>query len=187
MKYANSLDTAADRLLSERQKPKPSGWWKWVLVLLLAGLFVYRSTRPVMRLSAEPPPSFYDHNRKWDRREAQHERLLARAYWNVAIQRIQSRYSPMSPLPAEPPPQFEISEAAATLESGMITARVHYWERLREVWSNGDAWVVSYGWNTGWAESTLNSIPQYLPKSVTAVFQSLGDIFNDIANKIAVR
>lgn len=68
----------------------------------------------------------------------------------------------------------------------MMTARNYYWERLRNVWNERDAWVVSYGWNTSWAESALNSLPQYLPKSVTAVFQSLVDIFNNIAKKIAV-
>lgn len=185
MKHANSLDTAADQLLLEQPRPKPSGWWKWALVLILAGLFVYRSTRPVVRLSADPPPSFYDHNRNWGHQQTQHERV-ARAYWNVAIQQIQNRYSPAWPLPADPPPQFRISAEATTLESGMMTARNYYWERLRNVWNERDAWVVSYGWNTSWAESALNSLPQYLPKSVTAVFQSLVDIFNNIAKKIAV-
>lgn len=186
MKHANSLDTAADRLLTERPKPKPSGWWKWFLVLSLAGFFVYRSTRPVVRLSAEPPPSFYDHDRNWNQEQMRRARLLAHAYWDVAVRQIQTRYSPTSPLPAEPPPQFQISEAAMTLESGMMTARNHYWDRLREVWSDGDAWVVSYRWNTSWAESALNSLPEYMPKWVTDVFQSLVNRFYDIANKIGV-
>lgn len=186
MKHANSLDIAADYLLIERPKPKPSGWWRWALVLILAGLFVYRSTRPVVRLSADPPPSFFDHNRNWDRQRIQHERLVARAYWDVAVQRIQTRYSPASRLPAEPPPEFRISAKAATLESGMMTARNHYWDRLRNVWNERDAWAVSYGWNTRWAENVLNSLPRYLPKSVTAVFRGLVNIFNDIAKKIAV-
>jgi hypothetical protein len=185
MKHANSLDTVADHLLTEKPEPKRSGWWKWALVLVLVGLFVYRSTRPVVRLSAEPPPSFYDHNRNWDRQQMQRERRLARAYWNVAVLRIQTRFSPYRPLPAEPPPQFQISDAANTLESGMIAARDHYWYRLRDVWNERDAWVVSYGWNTGWIESVLKSLPQYLPKSVTAVFQMLIDVFNDIAQKIS--
>jgi hypothetical protein len=113
------------------------------------------------------------------------ERRLALAYWNVAVQRIQAHYSPYRPLPTEPPPQFQISDAAETLEAGVNAARVHYWYRLRDVWNERDAWVLSYGWNTGWVESALNSFPQYLPKSVTAVFQMLIDLFNDIAQKIS--
>jgi hypothetical protein len=186
MKHANSLDIAADHVLIERPRQTSRGWWKWALVLSLVGLFVYRSTRPVVRLSADPPPSFYDHNRNWDRQKVQHERLVARAYWNVAVQQIQTHYSPVRPLPAEPPPQFKISAAAATLESGMVTARNRYWYRLRDVWDERDAWVVSYGWDTEWAETTLNSLPHYLPRSVTAAVQALVDIFKGIAKRIAV-
>lgn len=68
----------------------------------------------------------------------------------------------------------------------MVTARNRYWYKLREVWSQRDAWVVSYGWNTDWVESTLNSLPQYLPRGVKAAFQSLVDLFHNIAQKIAV-
>jgi hypothetical protein len=185
MKHANSLDIAADHLLTERTERRHLGWWKWLFVLVLVGLFVYRSTRPVVRLSAEPPASFFDHNRGWDREQAQKERLLARAYWNVAVLRIQAHYSPYRPLPAQPPPQFQISGAADTVESGVFASRNHYWSRLRDVWHESDAWVVSYGWNTDWVESGLKSLPQYLPKPVTAVFQSLVDLFNDIAQRIS--
>jgi hypothetical protein len=185
MKHANSLDTVADPLLTEQPEQNRLWRWKWLFILVLIGLFVYRSTRPVMRLAAEPPPSFYDHNRGWNRQQMQKRRLLARAYWKVAVLRIQAHYSPYRPLPAEPPPQFQIPDAAETSESGVISARNHYWYRLRDVWQERDAWVVSYGWNTGWVESTLNSLPQYLPKPVTAVFQGLVDLFNDIAQRIS--
>jgi hypothetical protein len=57
---------------------------------------------------------------------------------------------------------------------------------LRDVWNERDAWVVSYGWNTDWAEAELNSLPRYLPKAATAVFDTLIDIINDIAKKIPV-
>ena len=185
MKHANSLDTGADHLLTEEPERRHFGWWKWLFVLVLIGLFVYRSTRPVMRLSAEPPPSFYAHNRGWDQQQIQKERLLARAYWNVAVVRIQTYYSPYRPLPAQPPPQFQISDAADTVESGVIAARNRYWYKLRDVWNERDTWVVSYGWNTGWVENALKSLPQYLPKSVTAVFRTLVDLFNDIAKRIS--
>jgi hypothetical protein len=154
-------------------------------LLILAVLFVYRSTRPVMRLSAEAPPAFCDYNRTWNRQVRQHERRLARAYWSVAVLRIQRYYSPHRPLPVEPPRQFQISGATQSLESNMISGRTHYWRRLRQVWVNRDAWVVSYGWNTDWVEGTLNTLPRYLPKSVVGAFQRLVDLFIGIANKIS--
>jgi len=185
MKHANSLDTAADHLFHERPVRKRSGWWKWALALVLAALFAYRSMRPVMRLSAEPPPAFYEYNRTWDRQKRQQERRLALAYWSVAVRRIQKHYSPERPLPADPPPQFRIADAASRLETDMMAGRVHYWYRLRKVWNQSDAWVVSYGWHTDWLERGLNSLPRYLPRSVTGVVQSFVDFFNDIAQTIS--
>lgn len=186
MRHSNSLRTAEDHLLGEQPKPNRWGWWKWVVALTLVLLFVYRSTRPVVRLSAEPPAAFYDYNRKWDRQELRRERQLARAYWNVAVLRIQRYYSPNRPLPANPPPQFKVSKAGIASGSDSLAQRAHYWYRLRHVWKERDAWVVSYGWNTDWVERSLNAAPRYLPKHVTDAFQRVVDLFNDIAQEISV-
>ena len=185
MKHANSLDTAVDHPFHERPVRKRLGWWKWALVVILVMLFVYRSTRPVMRLSAQPPPAFYGYNRTMDRRQRHYERALALAYWNVAIRRIQSDYLPGKPLPADPPPEFQVADAASALETDVMATRVHYWYRLREVWNRRDAWVVSYGWSIDWLERSLNALPQYLPRSVTGIIQSLVDFVNDVAQEIS--
>jgi hypothetical protein len=185
MKHSNSLYDLENELFPEPRKRQQPGIWKWVVALTLVLLFIYRSTRPVMRLSADPPPSFYDYNRSWNRQERQHERLVAQAYWHVAVRRIQTYYSPDRPLPEDPPPQFQINAVASDLESDMTAARVHYWYRLREVWSQRDAWVVSYGWNTDWVASTMDSLPQYVPRSVQSVIQSLFNLVNDIAQRIS--
>lgn len=185
MRHANSLDIPENHPFGERPPRKRSGHWKWVLALILAGLFVYRSMRPVMRLSAEPPPAFYGYNRTRDRQQRQRERYLALAYWSVAVRRIQKRYSPNRPLPADPPPQFRIAAAARTLETGVMSRRVYYWYRLRKVWNQHDTWVVSYGWNTGWVERALNSLPRYLPRSVRGVVQSFVDFFTDVGQEIS--
>jgi hypothetical protein len=155
-------------------------------VLILAVLFVYRSTRPVMRLSAEPPPAFYGYNRNLDQQQRHYERALALAYWNVAVRRIQIQYSPDRPLPADPPPQFRVADASSTLETDVMAARVHYWYRLREVWNQRDAWIVSYGWSIDWLEHSINTLPQYLPRAVTGVIQSLVDFVNDVAQEISL-
>lgn len=185
MKHVNSLDIPENHPFAERPARKRSGHWKWALVLVLAGLFVYRSTRPTMRLSAEPPPAFYGYNRTWDRQQRLRERRLALAYWSVAVVRIQKYYSPKRPLPADPPAQFRISDSASPLEADLMAGRVHYWNRLRKVWKEGDTWVVSYGWNTGWVERALNSVPRYLPRSVTGAVQSFVDFFGDVAQEIS--
>lgn len=185
MKHANSLDIPENHPFGERPARKRFGYWKWALALVLAGLFIYRSTRPVMRLSAEPPPAFYEFSRTSDREGRQRERRLALAYWNVAVRNIQKFYSPGRPLPADPPPQFRISDAASPLETDLMAGRLQYWNRLRKVWLEGDTWDVSYGWNTDWLERALNALPRYLPRSVTGVVQSFVDFFNDVAQEIS--
>jgi hypothetical protein len=185
MRHSNSLNTAEDGLLTEEPKPRRSGWWKWALGLILVSLFVYRSTRPVIRLSAEPPPSFYDHNRTLNRQESQRERQLARAYWNVAVRRIQTSYPRNRPLPTDPPPQFLVSKGTNPPESAGTTARAHYWYRLRGVWNDRDTWEVSYRWNTDWVKKSLNAAPRYVPRSVMGAFQKLVNLFNDIGQEIS--
>lgn len=181
MKHPNFLYTLEDELFPLPRKPRHSGWWKWAIGLALCGLFVYRSTRPTVRLSADPPPSFFDYNQDWSPQRRLEERRLAEAYWRVAVRRIQGQYSPEASLPADPPPQFRIADAAQSLESDVTAARVHYWRRLREVWSHRDAWVVSYRWNTDWVSSTINSLVQNLPYGIRNLFQQIADFFSAVA------
>lgn len=185
MKHLNTLSSAGERLYCETGKRRGSGWWKWAPAIILGSLFVYRSTRPAMRLRSEPPPSFYDYSRAWSQAKLQHEKRLADAYWQVAVRRIQRQYSPNRPLPLDPPPQFQIGGSANSLNSGVVAGRVHYWFRLRKVWSQRDAWSVSYRWNTNWVESVVSSFPQYIPQWVSNIFQGLIILFNGIGQRIS--
>lgn len=184
MKQSDSMYTLEDDLFRKPSKRKNSGWGKWALVIILALLFVYRSTRPVMRLRADPPPSFYDYSPTWSKEERQHERSAARAYWQVAVQRIQMHYSPDKPLPADPPPSFQIGDAASSMERDIIASRIHYWYQLREVWRQRDAWETSYRWNTDWVENSLNSMQQNAPQWLSNGFQAVIGWFNAIAQRI---
>ena len=185
MKHLNSLYSLEAELFPEPRKRRNPGIWKWVILIVLGWLFVYRSTRPVVRLSAQPPPSFYDHNRSWDPQQEQHARSVAREYWRVAVRRIQREYSPNKPLPESPPAQFQIADTASALESDAVAARAHYWYRLREVWNEREAWVVSYGWNTAWVGNTLDALPQYIPYWFSGVIQSLADLIHSIVQMIS--
>ncbi len=186
MKHSDSLYSIEDELFHEPRKDNSSGWWKWAIAIILGLLFVYRSTRPVMRLSADPPPSFYDYNRTWNKEERQQEKRVAQAYWEVAVQRIQTYYSPNNPLPADPPPQFRIGAATRSLEEDVAASRVHYWYRLRDVWRQSDSWVVSYGWNTDWVESTLDSLPYEIPRWLESFFRGAVNFFNDLSQTISL-
>jgi hypothetical protein len=138
-----------------------------------------------MRLSADPPQSFYDNSPAGNQETLQQEKRLANAYWQVAVRRIQKEYSPDKPLPENPPPQFQIAEAAHNMESNADPARLRYWSRLRRIWNQHDAWVVSYGWSTDWLRDTMDSIPEYMPRWVSNIFQTFINLFNDIAQRIS--
>lgn len=184
MKHLNSLHTLEDELFSEPHKPRRLRWLKWVFALTVCGLFILRSTRPTRRLSDAPPPSFFDYNQTWSPQRRQEEKHLAEAYWHVAVLRIQRNYSPHRPLPAVPPSQFQIADATKNREFDATAARLHYWFRLREVWNQRDAWVVSYRWNTDWAYNTLNNLPQSPPHKTTDVIQGLSGFFHAVAQTI---
>jgi len=185
MKQSNSLYSPGDDLYPEPRKRESPGIWKWVVLIVLGWLFVYRSTRPVLSLSAQPPQLFYDSIRTSDPQEQQHARAVAREYWRVAVQRIQRNYSPNRPLPETPPEQFRIAYTAGDLESDAVAMRELYWYRLREVWNEPKIWVVSYGWSTAWVGNTLNSLPQYIPDWFSVVVQSLVGLTHRIVQMIS--
>ena len=139
-----------------RPKPKERrkgtlGLWPIPPIFLgvLLSLFVYRSTRPQMRLAADPPAKFLVGRPDWGAKRREAEQRIARAYWDCAVEVIQWRYSYGSILPPTPPAEFRADvgtlpkAAAAAPES-----RDYYWQRLRAVWPV--AWKEVYGWETGW-------------------------------------
>ena len=66
-----------------------------------------------------------------------------------------------------------------------MTARARYWYRLREVWSEPDVWVASYGWNTSWVGYTLNSLSMYIPDWFSGVVQARVGLAHSIAQIIS--
>ncbi len=173
-------------LFHEPRKRKDSGWWKWALAIILGALFVYRSTRPVMRLRSDPPLSFCGYGNTRSQIERKNEQRLAYAYWQVAVRHIQNYYSPDRPLPPDPPPQFRIGGLAHSSDSDATASRNHYWYRLREEWNRRNVWNVSYGWNTNWVESDVSSLPQYIPHSLSNIFQGIVFFFEGLAAKISL-
>lgn len=126
-----------------------------VLLLLLVpvGVVVYLSTRPVMRLRAEPPSGFVDSNPKWNAKRAAAEDQIGRAYWDAAVQNVQPIYRYGTSLPATPPVAFQVDAETLATSGVKVDAsaeRAHYWQKMRELWDQPATWEQSYGWNTEW-------------------------------------
>jgi hypothetical protein len=125
----------------------------FLLALVPAGAAVYLSTRPVMRLRTEPPAGFIDSNPKWTAKRAAAEDQLGHAYWDAAVQNVQTMYHNGSSLPASPPVAFQVDAetlAASGVKIDSAAARAHYWQKLRDLWDQPTTWEQSYGWNTDW-------------------------------------
>jgi len=124
-----------------------------LLLLVPVGVVVYLSTRPVMRLRAEPPSGFVDSNPKWNAKRAAAEDQIGRAYWDVAVQNIQPMYHYGTNLPASPPVSFQVDPETLATSGVKVDAtaeRAHYWQKMRDLWDQPATWEQSYGWNTEW-------------------------------------
>jgi hypothetical protein len=173
MKYSPYSQSLDDDLFPKKEPRQNAGLWKWLLVIGFGLFFVYRSTLPVVHLQSEPPPMFIDRNPNRSRRHAQPERRVARAYWEIAVQSIQWKYSRKKSLPANPPPEFRINAQLAKLSENVDSDRSFYWQQLRDIWQQPRTWHVSYGWNTDWVDRSLMALQQYASQSLEQFVQSV--------------
>jgi hypothetical protein len=123
------------------------------LVLILVGIFVLISVRPVMQLELDPPAEFFDKNPAWSAKRRAVEERLAHAYWESAIQGVQTKFGFRADLPDDPPGEFKaegnwVKGEALRADS---ESRNRYWRKLRQVWVLPQAWHKSYVWSTSWA------------------------------------
>jgi hypothetical protein len=129
-----------------------------ILVLPLA-LVAYLSTRPTYQLKDEPPAEFLRPQANWSADRQAAEEQLARAYWKCAVESIQWRYAYAQNLPSDPLPEFTVRETdlRGLRTEDAATARVRYWQRLRQVWLRPHAWRTNYGWSFAWVTNLLTA------------------------------
>lgn len=143
-----------------------------VALVIVLGLLAYLSYRPVTRLRPDPPASFLEMRKEWDAKRREAEERAARAYWQQALQVIQVKYEYGTPLPAEPPGEFNLDKKdfpSGSLEASPAT-RARYWERLRVVWNSPRAWEKSYEWSTAWLGESLVTCEQAVHRFVSSIF-----------------
>lgn len=139
-----------------------------VMLIIVAGLFTYLSYRPVARLRSDPPRSFIDTQKGWDAKRQAAEGRVARAYWSVAIEKVQVQYPFGASLPDDPPPEFSIADRdppAGGFDKSSAT-RARYWQKIRETWGLPQAWDKSYRWSLMWFTDGLVSFQQAIWRNI---------------------
>ena len=128
-------------------------------VAALLMLAIYLSSSPVVRLRVKPPDAFIDASPRLTAKQNAREEQLARAYWDIAVQDIETKYGFGSTLPADPPDSFQVAEKGPSGAASKVdaAARTRYWEKLREVWPRSDSWERTSDWNLDWVRNAWNS------------------------------
>ena len=144
-----------------------------VALAIVLGLFAYFSYRPIVRLHPDPPKSFVDTHKGWDSKRQAAEERVARAYWDVTIEKVQLKYAFGTALPDDPPPEFSIENRdfpSGGFEKSPAT-RARYWQKLRETWVLPQAWDKSYRWSLMWFYDGLTSFQQAVWRNIDNVLR----------------
>ena len=152
MRYEYSVINDLYGTETARRQPKGESSLGLFIVLALAGMFLYVSVHPIMRLQSAPPPIFLKGMAARHAMKSGFQDNVARSYWGVATDYVSAKYSYGQLLPSKPPADF-----TATVGDDYAT-RDLYWQRLRGLWNQPEIWVKSYYLDTGWIDSALGSL-----------------------------
>lgn len=152
-----SYSVISDLYGVEQQRRKPEGQIStWlIIVLALAGICIYESVHPVLRLRANPPADFIAataHSRMYSGTARDQ---VASTYWSLAAESVAKKYSYGDTLPSTPPRDFTTASGA---DYGTC---VLYWQKFREMWNQQTTWVTSYQVNIDWISGTLDSLRNF--------------------------
>jgi hypothetical protein len=136
-----------------------------VLALLIA-----MSYHPRYHLRRDMPSEFYSPSDSNPGSQHSMNEKIAWAYWESAQMDVQWKYPHGHPLPAEPPPEFEVNALALEPVASDPVTRELYWRRLQHVWYLPDTWNEDYEWDWEWANQPLSLTSEWLRDRVARMF-----------------
>lgn len=144
---------------SEETPPKRGSHTSIYVLLTLAGLFVFESLVPVMRLRSQPPAAFAGAHAGAD----QSKTLITRACWKFGVESVQGVYPYGQGLPESVPPRLQgLTEKDSDFRS-------RCWPRLRDAWTRPESWVEKYEWDTTWITDRNGWVQQSLRKGLSVL------------------
>ncbi len=143
----------------------------WLLALLPLAVGFVLCYRPVLRLKTQPPADFAETQTAWDATRQSSENRAAQAYWTLAVNLVQDRFAYGNELPEEPIDEFRLAEKDFPRNSiaAAPATRVRYWNKLRILWPQREAWVRTYVWNTEWLGESLSKFTDAVRHSIEVV------------------
>ena len=127
-----------------------------LIVAVPIAIFLYVSIQPATRLQEGMPADFVDVGVSQSDQQKASEREAARAYWDCAVNLIQYKYAYGSPLPVDPPPEFQVNQDAFPTVKPDAATRLRYWRQLQKAWVLPTVWGREYEWNFHWVTDTLS-------------------------------
>lgn len=118
-----------------------------LVALLPTVLFAYLMSRPVMRLKVDPPAEFVNAYPEWTGAHQAEAARLAAAYWDWAALHLADSYPYGSQLPEQPPMSFAVEGKGFPSGVDADVARMRYWQKLRDLWTNPQSWQKIERWN----------------------------------------
>jgi hypothetical protein len=132
-----------------------------VVVVLVAGAFLYISYRPRFRLQTGMPPEFMDESFSDPPQKRGLEEKVARAYWGCLVNDIQWKYGYGHSLPQDPPSEFTFATQGVGDPENAAT-RVRYWRKAQQVWYLPSAWSKDYVWDFHWTIDWIQTCRDWL-------------------------
>ncbi|MGH9327853.1 MAG: hypothetical protein ACRD2B_14385 [Terriglobia bacterium] len=118
-----------------------------IVALVPTILFLYLMTKPVMRLKADPPVEFLNAFPEWTGRHPEVATRLGEAYWEWAALHLARNYPYGTQLPEQPPVLFRVDGEGFPSGVDADVARLRYWQKLRELWTEPQSWDRVEIWN----------------------------------------
>lgn len=137
-------------------------------LVLMAGLAVSASYRPVYRLSSEVPPGLTLRGGR-EVRTSVRDQDTARLYWQCAVRSLQCEYGYGFVLPEAPPAEFSLGMQDLRTGSGEAAVRAQYWQKVRELWQVPEVWNRQYEWSLDWVAEDIHRGSGWVQEQVAGI------------------
>lgn len=140
-----------------------------IFIPIIFGIVLLASSyRGKYHLKSEMPAAFFGEN--LPSKKTSFDEKIARAYWKSAQTNIQWQHPYSSPLPPDPPAEFQVDAQALGPAASDPATRVLYWHHLQRLWYSPEIWQKDYAWDFSWISDPLAAGGTWLKDTADRLF-----------------